>query len=91
MNRLELICKLQEKEGLSRAEASKAVRLFFNEIEDSMAGGKRVEIRGLFSFFIKEYKSYVGKNPKSGKQFVVKEKKLPFFKCGKELRDRVNS
>jgi integration host factor subunit beta len=49
-----------------------------------------VEIRGLCSFYVKKYKSYTGRNPKTGEQLNIKPKKLPFFKCGKELKDRVD-
>jgi len=49
-----------------------------------------VEIRGLCSFFVKTYKSYTGRNPKTGENVTIKPKKLPFFKCGRELKQRVN-
>ena len=57
---------------------------------DPLANGYRVEIRGLCSFYVKKYKSYTGRNPKTGEQVKIKPKKLPFFKCGKELKERVN-
>jgi integration host factor subunit beta len=66
------------------------VHLFFNEISNALANGDRVEIRGLCSFYVKKYKSYTGRNPKTGEQVKIKSKKLPFFKCGKELKDRVD-
>ena len=56
-----------------------------------MAMGERVEIRGLCSFFVKNYKSYTGRNPKTGEKVVIQTKKLPFFKSGKELKERVDS
>jgi len=56
-----------------------------------MAKGSRVEIRGLCSFFVKEYKSYTGRNPKTGAKVMIKPKRLPFFKSGKELKERVDS
>jgi integration host factor subunit beta len=49
-----------------------------------------VEIRGLCSFFVKEYKSYTGRNPKTGEKVTISPKKLPFFKSGKELKERVD-
>ena len=52
--------------------------------------GGRVEIRGLCSFFVKEYRSYTGRNPKTGEKVKIKPKKLPFFKAGKELKERVD-
>jgi integration host factor subunit beta len=55
-----------------------------------MAQGERVEIRGLCSFFVKSYKTYTGRNPKTGEKVIIKPKKLPFFKSGKELKERVD-
>jgi integration host factor subunit beta len=55
----------------------------------ALAAGDRIEIRGLGSFVIKEYDSYTGRNPKTGQPITVKPKKLPFFKVGKELKERV--
>ncbi|MGE0087825.1 MAG: HU family DNA-binding protein [Desulfococcaceae bacterium] len=52
--------------------------------------GERAEIRGLCSFFVKKYKGYTGRNPKTVEKVKIKPKKLPFFKCGKELRERVD-
>ncbi|MCK5098109.1 MAG: integration host factor subunit beta [Desulfobacteraceae bacterium] len=90
MNKLELISALKERSKLSKTEANEVVNIFFNSLRDSFIRGERVEIRGLCSFFIKEYKGYVGRNPKTGEQVEIAQKKLPFFKCGKELRDRVD-
>ena len=90
MNKLELINALKESNGLSKSEAVKIVNLFFNEMADALADGDRVEIRGLCSFYVKTYKAYTGRNPKTGEPAKVKPKKLPFFKCGKELKERVD-
>jgi integration host factor subunit beta len=75
---------------LSRKEAAAVVDLFFESMSEALARGDRVEIRGLCSFYIKEYKSYKGRNPKTGESVQVASKKLPFFKCGKELKKRVD-
>jgi len=91
MNKLELTETLREKTELTKSEAKAVVKLFFKEMSNALAKGDRVEIRGLCSFYVKKYKAYAGKNPKSGEPTRVKPKKLPFFKCGKELRERVNS
>jgi len=91
MNKQELIKALQEKSGITKQEAAKVIEVFFNSIADALAKGERVEVRGLCSFFVKKYKSYTGRNPKTGEQVQIKPKKLPFFKCGKELRERVDS
>jgi integration host factor subunit beta len=90
MNKLELISALKKEANLSKAEAAKVVQIFFDDMADAMAQGDRVEIRGLCSFYIKNYKSYIGRNPKSGEKVMIKPKKLPFFKSGKELRERVD-
>jgi integration host factor subunit beta len=60
-------------------------------MSNALAAGDRVEIRRLFSFYVKQYKAYAGRNPKTGEPTQVESKKLPFFKVGKELKDRVDS
>jgi integration host factor subunit beta len=90
MNKLELISALKNEADISKAEAAKIVQIFFNHMADAMAKGDRVEIRGLCSFYVKSYKSYTGRNPKTGDKVLIKPKKLPFFKSGKELRERVD-
>jgi len=57
---------------------------------ETLANSDRVEIRGLCSFYMKDYKGYTGRNPKSGEKVEIKPKRLPFFKCGKDLKGRVN-
>ncbi len=90
MNKLGLIETLKNETGLTKSEAETVVRLFFNEIAGTLAKGDRVEIRGLCSFYVKRYKAYTGRNPKTGESTQVKPKKLPFFKVGKELRESVD-
>jgi integration host factor subunit beta len=90
MNKLELIQAFKKTCGLSRAEAQKVVELFFESMADALARGCRVEIRGLCSFKVKEYKSYTGRNPKTGEQVTIKPKKLPVFKPGLEIKNRVD-
>lgn len=91
MNKLELVTALKDKTGVSKVEAAKIVKTFFDIMADTLATGERVEVRGLCSFFVKEYKSYTGRNPKTGEKVTIAPKKLPFFKCGKELKERINS
>jgi integration host factor subunit beta len=59
-------------------------------MSDALARGDRVEIRGLCSFFVKQYETYMGRNPKTGESVKIRPKKLPFFKCGKELKERID-
>ncbi|PID77918.1 MAG: integration host factor subunit beta [Deltaproteobacteria bacterium] len=91
MNKLDLISQLKNEAKLTKAEASEIVKIFFDAMTNALSKGERVEIRGLCSFFIKEYKSYTGRNPKTGEKVKIPPKKLPFFKCGKELKERVDS
>ena len=90
MNKLELIAMLKNECSLSKKDASTVVELFFESMSAALAKGDRVEIRGLCSFYVKEYKSYQGRNPKTGENVQVAPKKLPFFKCSKELKERVD-
>ena len=90
MNKLELIHQLQTKTKLNKKEAADVVNLFFETITDALENGDRVEIRGLCSFYVKEYQSYIGRNPKTGQQVKIPAKRLPFFKCGKELKEMVD-
>ncbi len=90
MNKLELIETLKTEAGLTKNEAAAVVHLFFDEMSNALAKGDRAEIRGLCSFYVKRYKTYTGRNPKTGEKVKIKPKKLPFFKCGKELKERVN-
>ncbi len=90
MNKLELISALRNKCQISKNEAATIVDLFFRKISDALAEGDRVEIRGLCSFNVKEYDSYQGRNPRTGESVKVAAKKMPFFKCGKELKERVD-
>jgi integration host factor subunit beta len=90
MNKLELVIALRDECQISKNEAAAVVDLFFNEMANALAEGDRVEIRGLCSFFVKKYKAYAGRNPRTGEKVKVAAKKLPFFKCGKELKERVD-
>ena len=90
MNKIDLIQSLNESNNLSKSEAETVINLFFNKMADALAQGGRVEIRGLCSFFVKKYEGYTARNPKTGEKVKIKPKKLPFFKVGKELKDRVD-
>ena len=89
MNKLDLISKLKTDANITKEEAARVVQIFFDHMAEAMVRGERVEIRGLCSFFVKNYKSYTGRNPKTGEKVTIKPKRLPFFKSGKELKGRV--
>ena len=90
MNGSQLVEALSKETGLSESKAGEVVRMAFNSMAKALANGERVEIRGLGSFSVRHYDGYTGRNPKTGGLVPVKPKKLPFFKCGKELKDRVD-
>jgi integration host factor subunit beta len=90
MNKLELIDNLRFEAEITKSEAAAVVDVFFDKIASALANGDRVEIRGLCSFFVKKYRAYAGRNPRTGQKVKVAAKKLPFFKCGKELKERVD-
>ena len=90
MNKLDLIAALKIEAELTKSEAANIVKLFFDQMATALGKGDRVEIRGLCSFYAREYEGYTGRNPKTGEPIRVKGKKLPFFKCGKELKERVD-
>ena len=90
MTKSDLVNALRNESNLTKSEATAIVNLFFDEMTNALAKGDRVEIRGLCSFYVKKYKGYTGRNPKTRERVKVKRKKLPFFKPGKELKDRVD-
>ena len=90
MTKSDLIGALKTEATLTKNESVAVVNLFFDQISEALTNGDRVEIRGLCSFHVKKYDSYTGRNPKTGKKVKIKSKRLPFFKCGKELKERVN-
>jgi integration host factor subunit beta len=90
MNKADLVEALRKETGVSGTKAEAVVEIFFGEMSKALAMGDRVEIRGFCTIFMKNYKGYTGRNPKTGKIIQVAPKKLPFFKCGQELKDRVD-
>jgi integration host factor subunit beta len=90
MNKADLVNALKNENGFTRQQAERIVDIFFNTMADALAKGERVEIRGFGSIFVKGYKSYTGRNPKTGEPVRVEPKRLPFFRCGKELKERVD-
>jgi integration host factor subunit beta len=90
MNKIDLIKTLSTTTDITQAEAMKIVELFFDQMAGALEKNDRVEIRGLCSFYAREYEGYTGRNPKTGETVEIAPKKLPFFKCGKGLRERVD-
>ncbi len=90
MTKSQLIEALARAEGITLKAAELAVNVTFESMEKALIEGSRVEIRGFGSFKVKSYDGYKGRNPKTGELIEVSPKKLPFFKVGKELKERVD-
>jgi integration host factor subunit beta len=91
MNKSQRIEALAKHENLTLKKGEMAVNAIFENIVEALVGNERIEIRGFGSFKVKFYYGYKGRNPKTGDIIEVEGKKLPVFKVGKELRERVNS
>jgi len=91
MNKSDLIAALAAKEKLTDKNATDVIKQVFNGFVDTLKNNGRIEIRGFGSFSVREYNPYKGRNPKTGKKIEVKPKKLPFFKVGKELKEKVDT
>lgn len=92
MIKSELIQKLADANPhLYQRDIERIVNKIFDEITDALSRGDRVELRGFGAFSIKHRKARTGRNPRTGEVVQVDEKYVPFFKTGKELRDRLNS
>lgn len=90
MNKSELIETLAAKIEVPVREAVSITTTILETMQQALADGDAIEIRGFGSFVVKEYGAYTGRNPKTGEKIKVEPKKLPFFKVGKDLRERVN-
>lgn len=90
MNRSDLIELLTQQANIPKKKAEDVVHLIFDAMTTALIQGERIEIRGLGSFVVKHYGAYTGRNPRTGESISVRPKRLPFFKVGKELRERVD-
>ena len=91
MNKSQLIEALALEINISTQKADAITNTIIDTMIEALAQGEHIEIRSFGSFGIKEYKSYTGRNPKTGKKIQIAPKKLPFFKMGKELKEKVNA
>lgn len=91
MTKSDLIEKVAAQLNLPKGKAELIINCIFDSMEDALSKGNRIEIRGFGSFEIRRYKAYEGRNPRTGDPVGVNPKRLPFFKVGKELKERVNA
>jgi integration host factor subunit beta len=89
MTRSDLIDKLAVEKNISIVVAERIITEIFKSMTETLVSGNRIEIRGFGSFEIRDYDGRTGRNPRTGVQLEVKPKKLPFFKTGKELKERL--
>jgi len=90
MTKSQLIEAIVAARGYPRKSVEVAVNTIFDGMVEALQRADRVEIRGFGNFTVRQYKEYVGRNPKTGDQVHVPQKLMPFFKVGKELRERIN-
>lgn len=90
MNKSELIETISQELDMPARQASAILNTILETMMESLERGDSIEIRGFGSFVVKTYQPYTGRNPKTGQQIKVRPKKLPFFKVGKELKERVD-
>jgi len=91
MNKSDLIEQLTEKTKKTHKQVEEVVNLIFDSLTTALVKGERIEIRGFGSFVSRSYGAYRGRNPRTNESIEVKPKRLPFFKVGKELKERVDN
>jgi integration host factor subunit beta len=90
MTKSELIDAVAARRNLPRATVEKIVDLVFDQMVDALKAGDRIELRGFGAFTVRTYEAYKGRNPRTGTIVEVAAKRLPYFKVGKDLAERVN-
>jgi integration host factor subunit beta len=91
MTKSDLIDVLCETQKIPKGRAELLVQVVFESMEEALKRGERIEIRGFGSFELRSYRPYEGRNPRTGVRVSVQPKRLPFFKVGKELKERVDA
>ena len=91
MTKSQLIEAVVAGGGYSRRAVEVAVNTLFEALVDALKEGDRIEIRGFGNFTVRQYRAYTGRNPKTGQKVLVEAKQMPFFKVGKDLRERINN
>jgi integration host factor subunit beta len=89
MTKADLINVIAEKASITRVKSETVVNTIFDAMVEALMRNDRIEIRGFGSFENREYDSYQGRNPRTGEPINVQQKKLPFFKVGKDLKESV--
>ena len=90
MNKSELIERLAAKSGINTFQSEEVVNIIYKRMKDTLVNDGRIEIRGFGSFTVRNYGERLARNPKTGESIHIASKRLPFFKIGKELKERIN-
>ena len=90
MIKLDIINEVVTKTGITKTKAEQAVETVFESMKGALAKGDRIELRGFGVFNVRPRKTGIGRNPRTGEAVSVGEKRVPFFRTGKELRERLN-
>jgi integration host factor subunit beta len=90
MTKSDLVALITDKTNLTKKKVEAVVNCCFDTMFEALVRGDRIEVRGFGSWYVKNYKAYTGRNPKTGTAVQVPEKKLPFFKVGKELKKKID-
>lgn len=91
MTKSELIEAVAQRTRMNKSRAETVVNCIFEAMTEALVRGEGIEIRGLGSFTVRHYESYPGRNPRTGEHVDVPPKRLPFFKVGKELKERIEA
>jgi integration host factor subunit beta len=90
MTKSDLIEAVASRTTITRSRAEAVVNCVFDAMADALVSGEGIEVRGFGSFTVRQYKPYNGRNPRTGEAVHVASKRLPFFKAGKEIKERVD-
>lgn len=91
MNKADLVTSMANKSGLTKKDAEKALKSFIESIEEALTSGDKVQLVGFGTFEVKERAEKTGRNPRTGEPLHIPASKVPAFKAGKELKEKVNN
>lgn len=90
MNKADLVTSMANKSGLTKKDAEKALKSFIESVEDALTAGDKVQLVGFGTFEVKDRAEKTGRNPRTGEPLHIPASKVPAFKAGKELKEKVN-
>ena len=90
MNKTELIDKIAEKSGLSKKDSEKALSAILDSVEEALINSDKVQLIGFGSFEVKQRAARKGRNPQTMEEIDIPESKVPAFKAGKDLKEKLN-